>query len=207
MRLVHGGCASFGQPVDHGLIGPLHFGYDILIAFALRAITLAGLWSAVVETCKTTAMLMMIVIGASVLNPFLAVTGIPSALGEGLNHMGVGPYGTLLLIIAIYVVLGMFLDSLSMLVVTIPIFFPIIKALGFDPIWFGVISVIVIEMGLITPPVGLNVFVVKGVMNDVPLATVFRGVFPFMLSMVVCLALIIVFPEIALMIPNSMFGN
>ena len=92
-----------------------------------------------------------------------------------------------------------------MLVITIPIFFPIASALGFDPIWFGVLVVIVIEMGMITPPVGLNVFVVKAAAEDVPLATIFRGVAPFMLAMLACLVLVIVFPQLALIIPNSMF--
>jgi TRAP-type C4-dicarboxylate transport system permease large subunit len=100
----------------------------------------------------------------------------------------------------------MFLDGLSMLVVTLPIFFPVVTAHGFDPIWFGVVAVIVIEMGMITPPVGLNVFVVKAVAGDVPLATVFRGVAPFLFAMALCLALIILFPQIALLIPNAMFG-
>ena len=92
-----------------------------------------------------------------------------------------------------------------MLVVTTPIFFPIITGMGFDPIWFGVIAVIVIEMGMITPPVGLNVFVVKSVAVDVPMATIFRGVIPFWIAMAVCLLLIIVFPQIALTIPQAMF--
>jgi TRAP-type C4-dicarboxylate transport system permease large subunit len=104
------------------------------------------------------------------------------------------------------VVLGMFLDGLSMLVVTIPIVFPVITGLGFDPIWFGVVAVIVIEMGMITPPVGLNVFVVKGVAADVPMTTIFRGVLPFLLAMVIGLLLIILFRQIAHVIPNTMFG-
>jgi tripartite ATP-independent transporter DctM subunit len=161
---------------------------------------------AVLGTLSTSAMLYTIVIGANVLNPFFAITHIPATLGEGLGTLGLGPYGTLAVIILAYVILGMFMDGLSMLVITIPVVFPVITTLGFDPIWFGVVAVIVIEMGMITPPVGLNVFVVRGVAGDVPLTTVFRGVLPFLLAMIVGLLLIIAFPGIALMLPNSMFG-
>ena len=182
-------------------------GLVIILGFAARRIDLAGFGRAVMDTVKTSAMLYMIVIGANVLNPFLAVTHIPETLGNGLVGMGLGPYGTLAMIILAYVVLGMFLDGLAMLVVTIPIVFPVIQQVGFDPIWFGVVAVIVIEMGMITPPVGLNVFVVKGVARDVPITTIFRGVAPFLLAMFVGLLLIIMFPQIALLIPNSMYGS
>ncbi|UOM35019.1 TRAP transporter large permease subunit [Acuticoccus sp. I52.16.1] len=140
-------------------------GAALVVVFALigGVLAWAAFRKAMLETVRTTAMLYAIVIGASVLNPFFAITHIPAALGEGLAGLGLGAYGTLFAIVAAYVVLGMFLDGLSVLVVTIPIVFPMTKALGFDPIWFGALAVIVIEMGMITPPVGLNVFVVKGV--------------------------------------------
>lgn len=176
------------------------------IAAAMRSLSLAGFRRAVLDTVRTSAMLYMIVIGANVLNPFLALTNVPDALGAGLHALGLGTYGTLVVILLSYVVLGMFLDGLAMLVITIPIYYPVIKSLGFDPIWFGVVAVIVIEMGMLTPPVGLNVFVVKNVAGDVPLHTIFRGVTPFLIAMVVCLALIIAFPQIALLIPQSMFN-
>lgn len=177
----------------------------VILAFATRAMTFAGFRRAVMETVRTSSMLYMIVVGANVLNPLLALTEVPGALAQGLQIAGLGPYGTLALILLSYLVLGMFLDGLAMLVITIPIYYPVILSLGFDPIWFGVVAVIVIEMGMITPPVGLNVFVVRNVARDVPLATVFRGVLPFLFAMVICLLLIIAFPDIALTIPNSMF--
>lgn len=195
--------AGIFTPVEASAIGA---GLVIILAFAKRAINFAAFRGAVIETISTSAMLYMVVIGANVLNPFLAVTHIPEVLGNTLVGFGLGAYGTLVMIILGYVVLGMFLDGLSMLVVTIPIVFPVIQQLGFDPIWFGVVAVIVIEMGMITPPVGLNVFVVKGVAGDVPMATVFRGVMPFLLAMIVGLLLIIIFPSIALIIPQTMFG-
>lgn len=189
-------------PVEAAGIGA---GLVILMAIGMRKLDWSMLKQAVSDTVGTTAMLYLIVIGASVLNPFLALTHVPAMLGEAMTSAGLGPYGVLLLIIIAYLVLGMFMDGLAMLVVTIPIFFPIITGLGFDPIWFGVVAVIVIEMGMITPPVGLNVFVVKSVAQDVPMATIFRGVIPFWIAMAVCLLAVIVFPQIALTIPSAMF--
>ncbi len=178
----------------------------ILLAVVKRRLSFGDFRDAVMSTLSTSAMLYAIVIGANVLNPFFAVTRIPATLGEGLGALGLGAYGTLFVIILAYIVLGMFMDGLSMLVITIPIVFPVITALGFDPIWFGVVAVIVIEMGMITPPVGLNVFVVRAVAGDVPLTTIFRGVAPFLLAMIVGLLLIIAIPGIALFLPNTMFG-
>lgn len=178
----------------------------IILALVRRRLSSEDFKQAVLSTLSTSAMLYAIVIGANVLNPFFAVTRIPATLGEGLGALGFGAYGTLFVIIMAYVVLGMFMDGLSMLVITIPIVFPVVTALGFDPIWFGVVAVIVIEMGMITPPVGLNVFVVRTVAGDVPLATVFGGVMPFLIAMIIGLLLIIAFPQIALFLPNTMFG-
>lgn len=191
------------SPVEASGIGA---GLVLILAFAQRRLNWRGFKEAVLGTLQTSSMLYMIVIGANILNPFFSVTHIPQTLGEGLGQLSFGPYGTLAVILLAYVVLGMFMDGLSMLVITIPIVFPVILSMGFDPIWFGVVAVIVIEMGMITPPVGLNVFVVRGVATSVPLTTVFKGVFPFLLAMLVALLLIIAFPQIALFIPNSMFG-
>ncbi|WP_172332125.1 TRAP transporter large permease, partial [Mangrovicoccus sp. HB161399] len=191
-------------PVEASGIGA---GLVILMALVQRRLGWAGFKAAVLDTLKTSAMLYMVVIGANVLNPFLAITHIPATLGEELQTLGLGPYGTLVVILLAYVVLGMFMDGLSMLVITIPIVFPVITGFGFDPVWFGVVAVIVIEMGMITPPVGMNVFVVRGVAGpDVALTTVFRGVTPFLLAMILGLLLIIAFPAIATFIPDTMFG-
>ncbi|WP_108262978.1 TRAP transporter large permease [Mangrovicoccus ximenensis] len=191
-------------PVEASGIGA---GLVILMALIQRRLGWAGFKAAVLDTLKTSAMLYMVVIGANVLNPFLAITHIPATLGEELQTLGLGPYGTLVVILLAYVVLGMFMDGLSMLVITIPIVFPVITGFGFDPIWFGVVAVIVIEMGMITPPVGMNVFVVRGVAGrDVALSTVFRGVTPFLIAMLLGLLLIIAFPPIATFIPDTMFG-
>ena len=183
----------------------------VLIVVAITAFKLATgafgvgkLPGILVETAATTAMLYLIIIGAHVFGPFLALTHIPETLALGLKELGLGPYSTLLMILAGYVVLGMFFDGLAMLVVTLPVVYPIVTGLGFDPIWFGVVAVVVIEMALITPPVGINVFVVKGVASEVPMSTIFRGVLPFWFAMAACLGLLVMFPQIALLLPSRM---
>jgi len=175
-----------------------------LLSLGTGALKIRQLPDILIETATMTAMLFMIVIGAHVFGPFLALTHIPETLTLELQAMGLGPYGTLTLILIGYIILGMFFDGLAMLVVTMPVVYPIVTAMGFDPIWFGVVCVIVIEMGLITPPVGINVFVVKGVASGVPMSTIFRGVLPFWFAMAACLILLVLFPQIALFLPESM---
>lgn len=195
--------AGVFTPVEAAGVGAF-----LVLVFALigRKLTLRVIHGAFLETVKTSTMLYVIVIGAGIFSPFLALTQIPQGLADLLSSLGLGPYGTLVVILLAYVVLGMFMDALSMLVITIPIVYPIIVSLGFDPIWFGVIAVIVIEMGMITPPVGINVFVVKGIAPKVAMATIFRGVLPFWFAMLIALVLLIVLPQLALFVPNSMFG-
>ncbi|MCY3873808.1 MAG: TRAP transporter large permease [Rhodobacteraceae bacterium] len=175
-----------------------------VMALGTGAVRLNRLPGILLETVTMTAMLYLIIIGAHVFGPFLALTHIPETLTLGLKELGLGPYATLFMILVGYIILGMFFDGLAMLVVTMPVVFPIISDLGFDPIWFGVICVIVIEMGLITPPVGINVYVVKGVATGVPMGTIFRGVLPFWVAMAVCLTLLVLVPEIALFLPDRM---
>jgi TRAP-type C4-dicarboxylate transport system permease large subunit len=122
-------------------------------------------------------------------------------LGFGLPVVGV-----LLLMLLVYLVLGCFLEGFAMMVLTLPIFFPIVLELGIDPIWFGVLVVLTLEMGLISPPVGLNVFIVKSVAPKVPIGHIFQGVLPFWLAMILCLLILVIFPQIVLILPNTMFG-
>jgi TRAP-type C4-dicarboxylate transport system permease large subunit len=146
----------------------------------------------------------LILIGAFFFGPFLALSGLPEQIAQWLAGLEMPRFVILMILIVIYMILGMFLEGYSILVLTLPIVIPIVKALGFDLIWFGVLMVIVLELGLISPPVGINVFVVKGLVPDVPLSTVFRGIWPFALAMVVCIVLLTIFPDIALYLPNSM---
>ena len=149
----------------------------------------------------------MILIGAHEFIPFMALTHIPADMVSFLVELDVGKMGVILLILAVYIVLGTFLEGLAMLVLTLPITFEVITQLGLSPIWFGIAVVIVLEMGLISPPVGVNVFVVKSVAQDVPMGTIFRGIWPFWLAMGVCLAILVAFPQIATFLPDTMFGT
>ena len=134
---------------------------------------------------------------------FLGLSKLPFALVKIIEQLQVSKYVIFAGIILLYILLGMFLEIYSAVTFTIPIIYPVIVALGFDPIWFGVIIVLVIEMGLVTPPVGMNVFILSG-MTGIPLETIFRGIVPFFIAMVVCVFLLVIFPEIALFLPRTM---
>ena len=159
---------------------------------------------ALMETMQTTAMVFVIVIGAMIFGYFLAVSRLPFELASFVGSLPVSPYLILLCILVVYLMLGCILDTLAMVILTVPIFFPVILKLGFDPIWFGVVMVLVSEMGVITPPVGMNVYIIRGVADGVPLYTIFKGIIPFLVMMIICIGLVIVFPEIALFLPNLM---
>ncbi len=176
----------------------------IVWAWATGQLKRAVLEQVLLDTVRTTAMVFLILMGALVFGPFLALSGLPGRIADLLTGASLAPFAVLLLIMALYLVLGMFLEGFSMLVLTLPIVIPIVKALGYDLIWFGVIMVILLEMGLISPPVGMNVFVVKGLVPDTSMGAIFRAITPFWGAMIVCVALIVAFPDIALMIPNAM---
>jgi TRAP-type C4-dicarboxylate transport system permease large subunit len=164
----------------------------------------AALTTTLLETVKTTAFVFLILIGALIFGPFLALSGLPTKLAAALVDLELPRLAILSVLMVIYVFLGMFLEGFSILVLTLPIVIPIVKALDYDLIWFGVLMVITLEMGLISPPVGINVFVVKGLVPDVPMGQIFRGIVPFWIAMIVCLILLIAFPDIALFIPDNM---
>jgi len=191
------------SPVEAAAVGA---GLATLFGVAMRKLSLTSFWRASQGAITTTATVMLILIAAHMLNPFLALSHIPSALGEFLTSLDMGPYGVLLIILACYLVLGCFLEGFAMLVLTMPIFFPVITSLGFDPIWFGVLVVLTLEMGLISPPVGVNVFIVKSVAPNVPLKDIFIGVMPFWLVMLVAILLMVMFPSIVLTLPNAMMN-
>lgn len=190
-------------PSEAAAVGAaLAFGY----ALWRRSLGGGNLSAILVETVSTTALVFLILIGALVFGPFLALSGLPEHIAALLAGLEVPRVVILILILAVYIVLGTFLEGFSMLVLTLPIVIPIMIALKYDLIWFGVIMVIVLEMGLIDPPVGINVFIVKGLVPDVPMTEIFAGILPFWFSMMVCIAILIVFPEIALFIPNTMIN-
>lgn len=176
----------------------------LLLALFRRRITLNSLSSILLQTVRTTALVFLILIGAFIFSPFLALTHVSSNLIEALIGLELARYAILSLILVVYIILGMFLEGFAMLVLTIPIVHPLILTLGFDPIWFGVLIVIVLEMGLISPPVGVNVYVVKGVAEDVQMSQIFMGILPFWVAMGVGLVILIAFPQIALFLPRTM---
>jgi C4-dicarboxylate transporter DctM subunit len=149
-------------------------------------------------------MVLVIVMGATVFGHFLAITRIPFELAGWVKGLPLPPWGIMGVIIFIYLVGGCFMDSLALILLTIPIFFPVAVSLGYDPIWFGVIIVMVTEMGVITPPVGVNVYVVSGVAKDVPLEDIFKGIFPLLLALIAAVILMVIFPQIALFLPSFM---
>ena len=149
-------------------------------------------------------MVFLILIGALVFGPFLALSGLPMKIAEALGGLELPRTAILAIIVFIYMILGMFLEGFAMMVLTLPIVIPVIKALGYDLIWFGVVMVIVLEMGLMSPPVGINCFVVKGLVPEVPMGRIFLGIVPFWITMIIAVILLTIFPEIALYVPNSM---
>ncbi len=197
---IYGG---FFSPVEAAGVGA---GAVIIYGFATRTLAIKALFLAAKDSVVTTATVMLILIAAHLINPFLALSHVPSAVGEALASMNLSVLGTLAIILAIYLVLGCFLEGFAMLVLTLPIFFPVVLQLGIDPIWFGVLVVLTLEMGLISPPVGINVFIVKSVAPTVPLGDIFRGVIPFWIAMLLTLIVLIAFPQISLLLPNTMFG-
>jgi C4-dicarboxylate transporter, DctM subunit len=174
----------------------------IAIGLLRRSLDMHRMLLAIKDTLLITAMIMTIVAGATVFGHFMAVTGIPSAASDFLSGLPVSPTVVMILILIMYLVAGCFMDSLAMVTLTVPILYPTVVALGFDPIWFGVIIVLVVEMGVITPPVGINVYIIKGVAPDVPMGKIFKGAVAFLAGMIILAALLLIFPQIATWLPG-----
>ena len=175
-----------------------------LIALSRRSLSLKDTFQVLIETAHTAARLFAVLIGAWIFSNFVNVAGLPNALLAFVTGWGVSPMVVMFLILLVYIVLGCLFESLSMLLLTVPIFFPLVVSLGFDPVWFGIIVVVVTEISLITPPVGLNVFVLKGVLGDVSTATIFKGVTPFWVVDIIRLLLLTLVPWLVLVLPKSM---
>jgi len=200
--MVMGGLfMGFFTPTEAAAIGA--FGI-LLIVLIGRNLSWRGLIRSLDETTRVSCMIFVIVAGATVFGHFLAVTGIPANIGTWVSELALPPPVIIGLIILVYLVLGCLMDSLAMIMLTIPIFFPVVTTLGYDPIWFGVIIVLVTEMGVITPPVGINVYVVAGVARDVPLHVIFKGATHMLMALLVTALLLILFPQIATFLPSLM---
>ncbi len=159
---------------------------------------------ALLSSTRTSAAVFTVLIGALMFGYFLTITQTPQKIASFLTGMGIGPYGVLILILVMYLILGCLMDAMAMIILTVPIIYPVIVQLGFDPIWFGVIIVMTVELGLITPPVGMNVFVIKSVLPENSFSTIYRGVSPFVVTVIIRLAILVAFPAISLWLPRTM---
>jgi tripartite ATP-independent transporter DctM subunit len=188
-------------PTEAGGMGA---GGAFLISLARRRLSPADMLASLLQATRTAAAVFTVLIGAILFGYFLTVTQTPQKVTEFITGLGLSPLGALVVIMLMYLVLGCLMDAMAMVILTVPIIFPAVTALGFDPIWFGVIIVMTVELGLIHPPVGMNVFVIKTVVQDVSFSTIFYGVIPFVLTDICRLAILIAFPVIATWLPGRM---
>lgn len=175
---------------------------SFLIALMRRSLTLASLIAILVDACKTTAVLMAVIVAAAVFTNFLDITGTPHHISDFLQSLDMTPMGILIVIICIYLVLGCFLEGMAMMLLTVPLFYPIVASLGFDLVYFGVLVIVVTELAMMTPPIGMNVFILKGTFPEIPVRTIYRGVIPFVGADIVRLILFLMFPAIIMLLPN-----
>jgi tripartite ATP-independent transporter DctM subunit len=198
---VGGLLMGFFTPTEAGGVGAA--GVLLVVSIFGRQINFKGIVQALADTTRTSAMILFLVAGAMIFSRFMAVSRIPFELASFIGGLTLPPAVVLLIILAIYLFFGTFIEIIPLILLTVPIFFPIVvNVLGYDPIWFGVTIVIVATMGVITPPVGVNVFVVKGIAKEVPLETIFSGIWPFLIAGVICFLVLLVFPQIATFLPN-----
>jgi len=184
-------------------------GATAAMVFALthHALKLKDIYAILIDTARTSAMMFAIILGAAVFGEFVNLTGVHEGLLHVVKASGLPPFGVILLMIGLYILLGTVLESLSMILLTVPIFFPIVVSLGYDPVWFGILVVMVVEIGLIHPPIGVNLFVIRSVMPDIPMMSVVRGVIPFIVADLLRLLLIAAVPALALWLPNLLFKS
>jgi tripartite ATP-independent transporter DctM subunit len=195
---IYGGLFTATEAAGMGAAGAF------LIGIARRRLSRDDIRRSLLEATRTTAAVFTVLIGAILFGYFLTITQTPQKVTELLTGLGLGRYGVLALILLMYIVLGCLMDALAMIILTVPILFPVIKQLGFDPVWFGVIIVMTVELGLIHPPVGMNIFVIKSVVEDAKISTIFYGVLPFIVTDLLRLVLLIAFPVLALWLPSKM---
>jgi len=201
--VIGGLYGGFFIPTEAGAVGAVG---AFIIGILRGRLSREGILQSLLQATRTAAAVFTILIGALCFGYFLTITQTPQNVTEFLTGLGIGPYGVLLLILLMYMVLGCLMDAMAMVILTVPIVFPVITAMGFDPIWFGIVVVLTVELGLITPPVGMNVFVIKSVIDEVKMSQIFRGAAPFVITDIIRLAIIILFPWIATWLPMRMIG-
>ena len=195
---IYGGLFTATEGAGFGAAGAF------LFALARRRLTWAILVQVLVESARTTAMLFTLLIAATIFANFVNFTSMPNDLKEWITHLGLSPVMIITAMMFIYIVLGTVMEELTMVLLTIPLFFPIVTALGFDPVWFGVLIVMIVQIGLISPPVGMNLFVINTLLPKVGLSNIFKGCWPFVVVMIFVLGLLIAFPQISLWLPSLM---
>jgi tripartite ATP-independent transporter DctM subunit len=195
---IYGGWFTATEGAGIGASGAFAF------AVARRTLSPRMVFDVLLESARTTAMLFTILIAASMFSNFVNYTSMPTDLKDGITHLGLPPLMVIAAMMGVYVVLGTIMEELTMVLLTIPVFFPVVTALGFDPVWFGVLIVLVVQVGLISPPVGMNMFVMNALLKDVPMTQIFRGSAIFCLPLVVGLVLVLFFPQLALWLPSFM---
>ena len=195
---IYGGVFTATEGAGMGAAGAF------LFAWARKALTWESLIGILVESARTTGMLFTLLIAATVFANFVNFTTMPNDLKEWITHLGLSPVMVVGAMMVIYIILGTVMEELTMVLLTIPLFFPIVMQLGFDPVWFGVLIVMVIQIGLISPPVGMNLFVLNTLLPKVGLGTIFRGCWPFVAMQVVTLAILLFFPSLSLYLPSLM---
>jgi tripartite ATP-independent transporter DctM subunit len=195
---IYGGFFTATEGAGFGAFGAF------LFALGRRRLTWRILYEVLVESARTTAMLFTLLIAATIFANFVNFTTMPGDLKEWITHLGLSPTMIVVAMMAIYVLLGTVMEELTMVLLTIPLFFPIVTSLGFDPVWFGVLIVMIVQIGLISPPVGMNLFVLNALLPGVGLGTIFRGCWPFVAVMVLMLAVLIAFPQLSLWLPSLM---
>lgn len=197
--------AGWFTPTEAGAIGAAGV---LIVAMIEKRMTWNKFFKSLADTTRTSAMIMLLVAGAVIFSRFIAVSRLPFVMATWAGSLALPPIVIVMIIMVIYFILGCFIDALALILLTIPIFYPVVvEVLGCDPIWFGVISVLVVAMGVITPPVGMNVFIIKGVAKDIPLETIFKGVWPFVAALTVCILLLLIFPQIATILPSMILGK
>ncbi|RST84404.1 TRAP transporter large permease [Aquibium carbonis] len=197
VTLVLGGLyGGFLNPTEAGAVGALG---ALAIALLRRSLTRGRFWSLLVETGQVTVSVLFLIMAATFFSRMLAMSGLPNALAETLLQSTIGPYGFLLIFLVLVIVMGFLIDSISIMLILLPIALPVAKAAGFDLIWFGVLTVVAVEIGLLTPPFGLSVYTIKSALGDrtLKVGEIFMGATPFVFAMIAALAIIIAFPPIA----------
>jgi tripartite ATP-independent transporter DctM subunit len=195
---IYGGVFTTTEGAGIGAFGAF------VIALLRKSLNVSVTLDILIESARTTGMLFMILVGALVFANFVNFTTLPSDLKNLVSTHNISPVAVMIAICAIYIVLGAAMEELSMVLLTLPVFFPLVVSLGFDPVWFGIVIVLVVMIGLISPPVGMNMFVVRNMLPELSTATIFKGVMPFVYTLVVVLALLVAFPQIALFLPQAL---